>query len=73
MKTRAELVEMLDALEADLPDLLDEVEPEHRISVFAGAADDIRHAAGQEDCDYVAERLRSMVAAYGLAEPEGGA
>jgi len=67
MKTRAELVEMLDALEADLPDLLDQSEPADRISVFAAAADEIRHAAGLEDCEYVAERLHSMVAAYGLA------
>jgi len=73
MKTRAELVEMLDALEADLPDLLDEVEPAHRMSVFAGAADGIRQAAGPEDCDYVSERLHSMVEAYGLAESDGAA
>jgi hypothetical protein len=73
MKTRAELVEMLDALEVDLPDLLDQAEPADRISVFASAADDIRHAAGPEDSEYVSERLHSMVAAYGLAASDDAA
>ena len=70
MKTRAELVAMLDALEADLPDLLAEVEPDDRLGAFAGRADDITECAGSADCEYVSDRLEAMIHAYGLAESD---
>lgn len=66
MKTRAELDAELDALEAGLPALLAETQPEDQMEAFAGIADEIREQASIEDADHVWGRLQCMLRDAGL-------
>jgi len=66
MKTRSQLVELMDALEADIPLFIEGVEPSERLEVFADRAIEISQAAGPDDAEYVDRRLQGMIVDYGL-------
>lgn len=61
-KTRAQLDQMLDALDAQLPEMLEQNPDDGDFwAEFAGHADVIDDAARHEDCDYVTKRLDVMI------------
>jgi len=66
MKSRAQLVELMDALEADIPAFIAGVEPSERLEVFADRAIAISQAAGPDDAEYVDRRLKGLIDDYGL-------
>lgn len=65
---RAELVQMLDELEAVLPDLIAENSPggEFHWPAFEREAAIIRESAAADDAAYAGERLARMLSARGL-------
>lgn len=61
-KTRAQLDVMLDALDAELPAMLEQCPDDGDFwSEFAGRADEIEEAARNEDCAYVTQRIDVMI------------
>ncbi|UYB51137.1 hypothetical protein OCJ37_14200 [Xanthomonas sp. AM6] len=61
-KTRADLDKMLDALEAEVPAMLEQCPDDGDFwAEFAGHADVIEDAARQEDCEHVTERMHAIV------------
>ncbi|WP_440986247.1 hypothetical protein ACQHIH_21340 (plasmid) [Xanthomonas sontii] len=61
-KTRVELDQMLDNLEAQVSTMLEQCPNEGDFwSEFAGHADVIEDAARQDDCEYVTKRMNVIV------------
>lgn len=63
---RAILDRQLDELEASLPQLIAETEPENVLEVFAAVADEILWYASPEDCRHVDGRIDCMLHKAGL-------
>jgi hypothetical protein len=55
-----EVVAMLDALEASLPQLVKDTPPYELMDAFADAAESIAEVAGPEHASYVSARLQAM-------------
>ena len=66
MKTRAQLVSLLLALEEKLPALLEQSPRAGRLGVFAYEASSISDLAGPEDWAFVRLRIDAMIEKYGL-------
>lgn len=62
-----EVVAMLDALEARLPELVTGVFPDELMEVFAAEAEAIAEVAGPEHASYVSARLQAMAATMPLS------
>jgi hypothetical protein len=62
-----DVVAMLDALEARLPQLVQDTFPDELMEVFANEAEAIAGAAGPDHASYVSGRLQAMAASLPLA------
>jgi hypothetical protein len=69
---RATLDRQLDELQAQLPQLIAETEPEHLMDAFAGIADEILERASPEDCRHVDARINCMLHEAGLVPGDDG-
>lgn len=69
MKTRAQLQAMLAALDQRIPDMLHEAggDQDEFWCIFAGEADELVEQAGEADCDWVHEQMRTLLGAHGVA------
>ncbi|MDH5834236.1 hypothetical protein [Luteimonas kalidii] len=63
---RATLDHQLDELEARLPQLIAETEPDHLMDAFAGIADEMLEHASAEDCGHVDTRINRILHEAGL-------
>jgi hypothetical protein len=63
---RATLDRQLDELQAHLPQLIAETDPDHLMDAFAGIADEILEYASEEDCQHVDARVNCMLHEAGL-------
>lgn len=70
MKTRTELQAMLSALDQGIPDMLLEAGGDEGEfwCIFAGEADELVEQAGEADCDWVHEQMRTLLGAHGIAQ-----
>jgi|GEM_PF-1006583 len=62
-----DVVAMLDALEARLPQLVLDTFPDELMEVFANEAEAIAEVAGPEHASYVSARLQAMATSLPLA------
>jgi hypothetical protein len=63
---RTTLDHQLDELEARLPGLIAETEPDRLLEAFTGIADEILHRASPDDCPHVDARIACMLHKAGL-------
>ena len=67
MKTRTELDAAFDSLAEQLPSMIAENPDEADFwPAFAGVADEIIDNAGAPDCEYVSNRIETMLVAVGF-------
>ena len=70
LKTRTALDADLDALQARIPALIAENEPDSVLEAFAGEAEAIEEATGPEDREHVSGRIQCMLSSAGLIPGE---
>lgn len=69
-KTRAEIDALLDQLEADLPGIIANEEPDCLMEAFAGRAEPIRDVTSPADIAHLDGRLNAMLEANELLPPD---